>query len=74
MHIPREKWGKVTDYLLAKTKGNMEHALIAYNMGPGNMYKAMRNNKLPKKYSNKVLTVYNDLQKKVESLNTVQLM
>lgn len=62
------------DYLLAKTKGNMEHALIAYNMGPGNMYKAMRNNKLPKKYSNKVLTVYNDLQKKVESLNTAQLM
>ena len=50
------------DYLLKKTKGNMEHALIAYNMGPGNMYKAMRNNRLPKKYSNKVLTVYNDLQ------------
>lgn len=62
------------DYLLKKTKGNMEHALIAYNMGPGNMYKAMRNNRLPKNYSNKVLTVYNDLQKKVESLHTAQLM
>ena len=62
------------DYLLKKTNGNVEHALIAYNMGPSNMYRAMKNNRLPKKYSNKVLSVYNDLQKKVDSLNTAQLM
>lgn len=62
------------DYLLKKTDGNIEQALTAYNMGPSNMYRAMRKNKMPKKYSNKVLTVYNDLQKKVESLNTAQLM
>lgn len=61
------------DYLIKKTDGNIEHALIAYNMGPSNMYRAMRKNKLPKKYSNKVLTVYNNLQKKVENLNTAQI-
>lgn len=62
------------DYLLKKTKGNLEYALIAYNMGPSNMYRAIRQNKLPKTYSNKVLMVYSDLQKKVEGINIVQTM
>lgn len=59
-------------YLLKKTNGNMEYALIAYNMGPSNMYRAIKKNKLPKSYSNKVLSVYNSLLLKINNTNVAQ--
>ena len=44
------------EYLLNKTNGNLEYALAAYNMGPANMFRAKGENKVPKAYSNRVLT------------------
>lgn len=60
------------EYLLNKTKGNLEQALIAYNMGPGNMLKAKKENRLPKSYSNKVLKEYNKLLKATNVINIAQ--
>lgn len=57
------------DYLITKTKGNIEYALIAYNMGPSNLNKALKRNKLPKTYSNKVLAEYNRLVKEVNAIS-----
>lgn len=57
------------DYLITKTKGNVEYALIAYNMGPSNLNKALKRNKLPKTYSNKVLAEYNRLVKEVNAIS-----
>lgn len=57
------------DYLITKTKGNVEYALIAYNMGPGNLNKALKRNKLPKTYSDKVLAEYNRLVKEVNAIS-----
>lgn len=57
------------DYLITKTKGNVEYALIAYNMGPGNLYKALKRNKLPTTYSDKVLSEYNRLTKEVNAIS-----
>lgn len=57
------------EYLLNKTNGNLEYALAAYNMGPTNMYRAKRENKLPTAYSNKVLNEYNKLLKAVNTVN-----
>lgn len=43
------------DYLVGKT-GSIDHAIIAYNYGPGNLSKAIKNNKkLPESYHNKVV-------------------
>ena len=50
----------------------MEYALIAYNMGPSNMYRAIKKNKLPQSYSNKVLSVYNSLLLKINNTNVAQ--
>lgn len=60
------------EYLLNKTNGNLEYALAAYNMGPANMFKAKRENKVPKAYSNKVLKEYNKLQKAVDTISIAQ--
>lgn len=57
------------DYLITKTNGNVEYALIAYNMGPSNLNKALKRNKLPKTYSNKVLAEYNRLVKEVNAIS-----
>lgn len=57
------------DYLITKTKGNVEYALIAYNMGPGNLNRAVKRNNLPKTYSNKVLNEYNRLTKEVNAIS-----
>lgn len=60
------------EYLLNKTNGNLEYALAAYNMGPANMFRAKRENKMPKAYSNKVLKEYAKLQKAVDTINVAQ--
>ncbi len=60
------------EYLLNKTNGNLEYALAAYNMGPANMFRAKRENKVPKAYSNKVLKEYAKLQKAVDTINVAQ--
>ena len=60
------------EYLLNKTKGNLEYALAAYNMGPANMFRAKRENRLPKAYSNKVLKEYSKLQKAVNAVYIAQ--
>lgn len=60
------------EYLLNKTNGNLEYALAAYNMGPANMYRAKRENKVPKAYSNKVLKEYAKLQKAVDTISVAQ--
>ena len=60
------------EYLLNKTNGNLEYALAAYNMGPANMFRAKRENRLPKAYSNKVLKEYAKLQKAVDTVSVAQ--
>lgn len=60
------------EYLLNKTNDNLEYALAAYNMGPANMFRAKRENKVPKAYSNKVLKEYAKLQKAVDTINVAQ--
>lgn len=60
------------EYLLNKTKGNLEYALAAYNMGPANMFKAKKENKVPTVYSSKVLREYNKLLKAVDTVNVAQ--
>lgn len=60
------------EYLLNKTNGNLEYALAAYNMGPANMFRAKRENRVPKAYSNKVLKEYAKLQKAVNTINIAQ--
>lgn len=60
------------EYLLNKTNGNMEYALAAYNMGPANMFRAKRENRVPKAYSNKVLKEYAKLQKAVNTISVAQ--
>lgn len=60
------------EYLLNKTNGNLEYALAAYNMGPANMFRAKRENRLPKAYSNKVLKEYTKLQKAVDTVSVAQ--
>ncbi len=60
------------EYLLNKTNGNLEYALTAYNMGPANMFRAKRENRLPKAYSNKVLKEYNNLLKAVNTISMAQ--
>lgn len=60
------------EYLLNKTNGNLEYALAAYNMGPANMFRAKRENRVPKAYSNKVLKEYTKLQKAVDTINVAQ--
>lgn len=60
------------EYLLNKTNGNLKYALAAYNMGPANMFRAKRENKVPKAYSNKVLKEYAKLQKAVDTINVAQ--
>lgn len=60
------------EYLLNKTNGNLEYALVAYNMGPANMFRAKRENRLPKAYSNKVLKEYNKLLKAVDTVNVAK--
>lgn len=60
------------EYLLNKTNSNLEYALAAYNMGPANMFRAKRENKVPKAYSNKVLKEYAKLQKAVDTINVAQ--
>lgn len=60
------------EYLLDKTNGNLEYALAAYNMGPANMFRAKRENKVPKAYSNKVLKEYTKLQKAVDTVSVAQ--
>ncbi len=51
------------NYLLEKMDGNLEYALIAYNMGPRNLYNAIQSNNIPKVYSNKVQREYNRITK-----------
>lgn len=60
------------EYLLNKTNGNLEYALAAYNMGPANMFRAKRENRLPKAYSNKVLREYAKLKKSVDTVSVAQ--
>ncbi len=59
-------------YLLKKTNGNIEYALTAYNIGPANMFRAIKNNDIPTGYSHKVLSVYNNLLEKVHSIDMAQ--
>lgn len=50
-------------YLIEKT-GSLEHAVIAYNYGPGNLKKAINKNaQLPKKYISSVMTHYKRINK-----------
>ena len=56
------------DYLIKKNDGNIEYALIAYNMGPANLYKAIAKNQVPKFYSNKVFKEYKSLISAVDSI------
>ena len=60
------------EYLLNKTNGNLEHALTAYNMGPANMFRAKRENRLPKAYSSKVMKEYNKLLQAVKTTAMAQ--
>lgn len=60
------------EYLLNKTNGNLEYALAAYNMGPANMFRAKRENRVPKSYSNKVLKEYAKLKKAVNTISIAQ--
>ena len=60
------------EYLLNKTNGSLEYALAAYNMGPANMFRAKRENRVPKAYSNKVLKEYAKLQKAVDTISIAQ--
>ncbi len=59
-------------YLIDKTNGNIEYALTAYNIGPANMSKAIRKNKIPTTYSNKVLTLYNKMLANINSTDMAQ--
>ncbi len=60
------------EYLLNKTNGNLEYALTAYNMGPSNMFRAKRKNRLPKAYSSKVMKEYNKLLQAVKTTAMAQ--
>lgn len=56
------------NYLIEKNNGNIEYALIAYNMGPGNLYRAIAKNQIPKTYSNKVFKEFDSLNVAIDAI------